>query len=402
MKIVFLLERYLPEKNAGIENYTHGIAKLLQKNGHSVTILAMYGNDKVRYEYDNIDVIILNGELQYFRSLLQAEKYDICHIQEYSGENGINIDWFRTARQFCAKLYFTFHLPYLTCYKGDFRYLGLSDCNNFSDPQRCTKCVLVSKFPVERNAPVKFLRLGLDISYPLVKKIGPVKRITRRIEDNRHTLEELMATCDSIFIYADWFEKILLINGISQEYVKRIPYLEDIPGVVIKSQHTIQHTIIFAGRIEPQKGLHLLCKAMKDGKLKNINLDVYGNIVDKEYFDKCRKDHSFNYCGTLPLPDLLKKIPDYDFLVLPSAFTEMYSMMLRYAFLGKIPVIVSSAKGNKDVVIDRENGFLFNYGDASDLSAVLIKAYEALQNGWLPEFEKKESRDTELSELYVC
>ena len=121
-------------------------------------------------------------------------------------------------------------------------------------------------------------------------------------------------------------------------------------------------------------------------RTKNIELHVAGNVVEENYFKSCQQEYDFIYEGTLPRAQLLQSFSEYDFLILPSVFTEMYSLVLREALYSKLPVIVSSAKGNRDVVREGENGFIFEYGSADDLANKIDKGYTLLAAGWQPTF----------------
>jgi hypothetical protein len=127
LKVLLVLGRYLPGKTAGIENYSHFIARLLFKNNIQVQVAILNSPHKEPYLFEEIPVIPLKTGISSFKTLLQEQHYDISHFLEYSGENGINIDWFIMAKEYCRKVFFTFHLPYLTCYKNDFRYNGIAD-----------------------------------------------------------------------------------------------------------------------------------------------------------------------------------------------------------------------------------------------------------------------------------
>jgi len=122
-------------------------------------------------------------------------------------------------------------------------------------------------------------------------------------------------------------------------------------------------------------------------------------VVDDAYNEKCRSEYGYNFKGTLPLKDLLGLLDQYDFLVMPSVFTEMSSMMIKDAFLYHLPVIASSAKGNVDVIKEAKNGFIFKYQDYKDLARVIDAAYLLKQNGWQPEFETNNSPENTWKEI---
>ena len=400
MKILLVLGKYLPEKNGGIENYSHGLAMLLSQNGHRVEVAILDGNEMQPYTYEEINIIPLKKGFDSFTSLIQENHYDICHIQEYSGENGIHIEWFRIAKLYCEKVFFTFHLPYLTCYKNDFRYLGIEDCHTFNSAARCAKCIIATKLNYQKSTHFNLHNFGIKLLTPALMNTGFIKKLKGRIHGRQDDLRELIAICDKVFLIANWFKEILTENGYQSSSLIHIQPISKISlTYIIQNDQPVKNRILFVGRIEPQKGLLLLCKAMNIIYLKGIRLDVFGNIVEENYFKDCRREYVFNYKNTLPHHELLKLLPDYDFLILPSVFTEMYPLVIMEAFHGQLPVIASGAKGNVDVIKEGKNGFIFNYDDYKDLAKVIDKAYSLKEKGWQPEFETNDSHQDNLKEI---
>lgn len=396
MKVLLVTGNYLPGKNGGIENYAHWVAKTLLQNNFEVQVAALNVQEKEDYIYDGLKVNYLKCAISVFENLLQREEFDICHFHEYS-QNGIEIPWFETSKRHCAKVFFTFHLPYLTCYKSDFRYKGIEDCNTFSDSKRCTSCVIADKMGYRHFIQPE---LFLTAAQGLLGIFGGKKMLERRIIGKYRDLDKLISICDNLFIYADWFKTILSENGYDLEKIKKIPYKTKSETLESSSgNRTLKYKILFVGRIQHQKGLHLLCKAMNKIDSKNISLDVYGNIVDQDYFNNCKKEYSFNFKGTTNYVQLLKELKAYDFLVLPSVFTEMFSLIIKDAFYEQLPVIGSTAKGNMDAITDGVNGFLFQYDDANDLAEVIDKAYRLRKEGWEPVFEYPESPEKDVAEI---
>jgi glycosyltransferase involved in cell wall biosynthesis len=394
LKILFVTGNYLPGKKGGIENYTHWLARILLKNECMVQVAALNLNEKRDYLFEGVRVNYVKESMNVFEELLKREQYDICHFHEYS-EHGIEVQWFKKAKEHCKRVFFTFHLPYLTCYKNDLRYKGLNDCNTFNSPARCAECTIYEKSMDAVG------NLFAPIATSLATIAGLNKKLEKKVILKHHCLRELITTCDEVFIIADWFKKLLNENGYSDPKIKRIPNRPaiDISTNVIADNRLIKNKIVFVGRIEHQKGLHLLCEAMNQLNQKNLELDVYGNKVDEIYFDKCLSKFSFNYKSVIPSEVLKVQFKNYDFLVLPSVFTEMYPLVIIDAFHSELPVIASTAKGNRDAVCDGENGFLFDYNDAADLASTIDKAYHLEKNGWRPVFKYSDRPEKDIEEI---
>jgi len=401
LRILLVTGNYLPGKNGGIENYSHWLATLLLQNHFEVEVAALNVNENEDYFYEGVKVNYLKGSFSVFKSLLEKGNFDICHFHEYSEYGGIEIPWFKKAKEHVKKVFFTFHLPYFTCYKGDFRYKGGEDCNTFSDSKRCTECVIADKTGYQKSGKSE---MYLSIVSGMMAVTGKRRELEKRIIEKYQKLNELISICDNIFIYADWFKNILSENGYNNPSIKKIPYKtkseDKITGSLNdETGNNTRNKILFVGRIQHQKGLHLLCKAMNNITPKDVQLDVYGNIIDQKYFENCSKEFSFNFKGTTRYHHLLSILKEYDFLVLPSVFTEMFSLVIKDAFYEKLPVIASSAKGNKDAIADGVNGFLFEYNNADDLAATIDRAYRSKEEGWFPKFFESVNPEKDIEEI---
>ncbi|KAA9036399.1 glycosyltransferase family 4 protein [Ginsengibacter hankyongi] len=400
IKILLVTGNYLPGRSGGIENYTHWLAGILQQHHFEVEIAALKLVERKDYVYEGIKVNYLNNSLSVLESLIKDGDFDICHFHEYSEYGGIEIPWFAMAKEYCKKVYFTFHLPYLTCYKGDFRYMGIRDCNNFSSMARCVECVFATKLGYKDTSRFDIYNTGIKMLTRLIKKSGRIKLVQTKFQSKKNALEELIKTCDTIFIYGAWFKRILNENGYHSPTLREIPHITKMTSEVSKvNDWSLKKKILFVGRIEEVKGLHLLCNAMALIPEAAIALDVFGNIVDESYYKSCKENFNFNYRGAVPRVELLNKYREYDFLILPSAFTEMYSLALREAFDEGLPVIVSAAKGNKDVVDEGMNGFIFEYDNYKDLANVIVKAYKLKEEGWKPVFKTTNLPEQDIEEI---
>lgn len=389
----------MPGKNGGIENYTHWLANLLIGRNFQVEVASLNLKEGKDYFYQGVKVHYLEDGFTSFKCLLKKGDFEICHFQEYSLFGGIESSWFNEARKY-SKVFFTFHLPYLTCYKGDFRYKGINDCNDFSKVERCVTCCISTKLHYKPNAKWNLQNLSIDLLVYIIKKSRKGITLKNNIDSRKKELDLLFKNCDVIFVYGNWFKKLLEKNGYRVPSIKEISHISDINLERNKNVDTgIKGKVIFVGRIEKQKGLHLLCRALDWLKVKNIQLDVYGNIVDESYYTACKSDFPFNYKGSVPRKDLVKTFAEYDFLILPSVFTEMNSLVLREALYEQLAVIVSNAKGNKDVVTDRVNGFLFEYDNAKDLAATIDKAYILKKKGWEPVFTYPANPENDIEEI---
>ena len=102
---------------------------------------------------------------------------------------------------------------------------------------------------------------------------------------------------------------------------------------------------IFFSRISPEKGLMLLLEAIKKSTEK-IELDIYGNIWDKDYYKKCQKLITTNgiseitFKGPILPENLNNVVSKYHCLVLPTR-GENFGHVIYESLKNSIPVISS-------------------------------------------------------------
>jgi len=155
---------------------------------------------------------------------------------------------------------------------------------------------------------------------------------------------------------------IYLPNGIDTELFHPTDSRED-------------NLIIFVGRISPEKGLHILLKALNHLET-SIRLVVIGPFWDSNYYqdirklaetEKTRGKHKIEFLGALDLKDVISWYQKASILVLPS-FSEGLPVVVLEALSCETSVIATSVGGIPDIVKDLENGLLFPPGNPHKLA----------------------------------
>lgn len=145
-------------------------------------------------------------------------------------------------------------------------------------------------------------------------------------------------------------------------------------GVNKDHKHDEVFKLLFVGRLDYQKGFDLLTEAFSLIKNNNIQLHVVGDVVNDE-ITLPRLDNVFYYGWVKP-----KEIEKYfimaDFLVIPSRW-EGFAVVPLEAMSYGLPVIASDSTSLPEIVVDGENGFLFESGNIDSLLAIITKAYNS-------------------------
>lgn len=397
MKVVQVLNHFLPQKIAGTEVYVWALSKQLQTLGHHVVIvIPNYNNAQSEYyNYDELNVfkyaetslvdraLVMgfkspNG-LAEFVNYLQLNKPDIVHFHELAGSNGITLQHVIAAKNAGTKVLFTFHLAGYSCKTGTLFYKESIQCNGLIDIAKCSSCYLQSKGYQNVGWFLNsFSRILFTLNINSIKwnnKIGTALGTYFLIDKQKKDFDLLINHSDKVITLTNWYKEMLLLNGVAADKIEFIP--QGLPlDVIFRKEEKINKTVnclrlIFLGRISYFKGLHLLIEALIQLPKDSITLDIYGQNDGSDY-EKLQKQKSINFsnirwCGKLEQKEVISKMKQYDALCICSTFSEMSPLVIQEAFAAKVPVLASNVYGNAEQITDGKNGWLFKFNDSNDL-----------------------------------
>ena len=127
----------------------------------------------------------------------------------------------------------------------------------------------------------------------------------------------------------------------------------------------------FIGRFDRQKGLDLLLRTFADPRLRHITLWLIGgstlghNVVIPD-------QANIRLIGWVPNARIDDYISCFDAVVVPSRW-EGFGVIALEAMRNSKPVLASRTGGLAELVIDRVNGRLFNPGELTDLTRILLE-----------------------------
>ena len=401
MLVLHVLNHFLPQQTAGTEVYTWALSKQLQKKGVEVEIvIPNFGEQKsASYEYDMLQVFqyaepsmvdrsLIMGfrkptGLKIFEEHVQNKKPAVVHFHELAGSNGITLHHIIAAKTAGAKVVMTFHLAGNTCKTGNLLYKEQVLCDGMIRLQKCSSCYLHAKGNRALNAlllPVSslFNELGIDTT-KWNSKVGTALGTVHIIERLKKNFETLVQHCDKVVVLTDWYKKILLLNSVPEEKISYVPqglpFEVSVRAVADEHQKTFPLRLMFLGRINPFKGLHLLLEAIEELDDEKIELDIYGNSDDEAYElswrNKTTNRRNIHWKGKLQQTAVVPTMQQYDALCLCSTFSEMSPLVIQEAFAAGIPVIASNVYGNAEQIRHNENGLLFQFKNINSLKVQL-------------------------------
>jgi len=405
MKVLQVLNHFLPHQTAGTEVYTWALSKHLQQCGvHLQVLIPHYGKTvDADYVFDGLNVhqyaepsvvdrsLILGFRapdgLKHFSNYLQEAKPDIVHFHELAGSNGITLKHVQAAKAYGAKVIMTFHLAGYSCKTGTLVYKGQASCDGVVNLHKCSNCYLHTKGYASVASPLTSVSAALDhLSIDTSKwnsKIGTALGTVPIITKLKTDLNALVASCDRVVTITNWYKRLLLSNGVKEQKISFIPQGLPLKPNILPVKSNFNHKplhLIFLGRINKFKGLHLLISAIYGINPSLVNLSIFGNSDDLAYEINLRTKTSemsnVFWKGKLTQEEVVSTLNRYDMLCLCSTFSEMSPLVIQEAFAVGIPVLASNVYGNAEQIQHNHNGLLFQFNNVADLRSNLLRCIE--------------------------
>ncbi|PKO18217.1 MAG: hypothetical protein CVU39_01910 [Chloroflexi bacterium HGW-Chloroflexi-10] len=140
--------------------------------------------------------------------------------------------------------------------------------------------------------------------------------------------------------------------------------------------------LLFIGRLVKEKGILLLCDAVRQFKYENkpFQLDIIGwGPLETELLNTY-STAEFVFHGPLYNEEKNQMIANCDILVMPSLVPESFGIVIAEAFSFGKPVLAANIGAIPELVKEDWNGFLFTPGDITDLIYKLKYIYSQKNN----------------------
>jgi glycosyltransferase involved in cell wall biosynthesis len=222
-------------------------------------------------------------------------------------------------------------------------------------------------FSYRIRRPKVFHLRCLSVTYPIFRRNFVCRYLLKKIAD--------------IYIAQSKYVFRLLSNlGIDKKKIEVIPNAIDVSLFEPKGQKA-KNRLLYVGRIEKYKGLHVLLKALKLVHIP-VELLIIGPMSkESSYKQKImsliaelreKTSHKVDYLGPKKFCELLSYYQSASIVVIPS-LNESFGNVILESLACETPVIASSVGGIPEIVRNYENGILVppnNY----------IKLAEAIQH----------------------
>jgi len=156
--------------------------------------------------------------------------------------------------------------------------------------------------------------------------------------------------------------------------IRVIPnWVPSIPETMARPESRVPVRLLFVGRLEHHKGLHLLLSALKDAS--NYELTVVGDGIEAEQLRKAASGMAVHFKGFQA--DTAKYYRDADIFIMPSLGPEGLPLVTLEAMSHALPCILSDLPVHVDVSGGGNAAWLFENGQVESLRTRLHNLVES-------------------------
>ena len=403
MKILYITNGYKPQRWAGTETYTAGIAEEISGRGHVVDVLCVgewekgdahwngvsediqsgirvrrinlnwtKSSDPFRHLYDNPLVA------RYLEGVLREEKFDLVHVTSCET---LSASIFQVVKNAGVPLVFSLTDFWMLCPRINLLHSNGSNCNGQTTPQECLSCMLVNS-NLYRNAgrilPEKVLAPIMEQAsqYPFLTRQRGLRGMAGNMAERKSFLKHALTLPDHRITASNFVRDVFVSNDVKapitvQPYGHDLRWLDSYTG---KSRSNVLR-LGYVGQIIGAKGVHLSLQALNQlpkTHLERLSLVIYGNvnhtpIYGQQITDLAAGLPNVTFGGTYQHDESAKIFSEIDVLLVPSVWFD-FPLVIYEAFSTQTPVIATNLGGMAEAVSKNVNGLLFERGDASDLA----------------------------------
>lgn len=374
---------YFPSPVGGTEVYVAALCRELRELG-CTSVIAAPGCDDDHYHHEATEVFRFGvspshtltegvGDLtaaQNFGALLDQLRPQIVHFHAQSP--AVSVLALREAKRRGIATVYTYHTPTGSCHRGTLMRWGTEPCDGRLTATRCAACQLhhlgVPKMAAQIIAMTSWATHKVAPYFPAKARWQIPLRAALLAANRHHSIREWWAGMDRIVALCAWTEKLLETNGVPRNRVRKVRHgltQQPDPAPVPPPRDPSKPVkLVFLGRLDPTKGLHVLLDALDLVPDLAVQLDVHTIIeaASSPYSvalqARLQAHRLVRICPPVPSSEVIHTLRSASALVVPSAGFETGPLVVLEAFAAGIPVVGSGFGGVAEWVTDGVNGLL--------------------------------------------
>lgn len=181
-------------------------------------------------------------------------------------------------------------------------------------------------------------------------------------------VREEMALADKYLVASSYVKRTLVESGFPSEDVIVCAYGGNFdigkPREAVDPRALL--SLVYCGRVTPQKGVHHLISAVAG---KRVSLTLVGDAFGEEEYlaERCQAAGPVVFAGKVPHEEVVRYLDEADVFVFPS-LSDSFSLACAEALCRGLPVVCTDQTGASDCIVDGVNGFVVPAGDSDALA----------------------------------
>lgn len=392
MKVFQVPFCFLPDPIGGTEVYVANLARRLMRAGVDVRVVAPATRSSA-YNIGDLDVrrfavsgaigdvaeLYGDGDRQAadeFMRIVDEQSPDLVHLHAFTP--AISLRLVQGCKRRGIPVIFTYHTPTASCQRGTLMLWGESRCDGRLEQARCAACTLQGAGLDRRLAKALGLlppAVGRSLGKAGVQgSMWTALRMTELIRMRHAAFRKMVAEVDHIVAVCEWVRGVLLANGVPPDKISLSR--QGIENIQTQGRASIRPAadgahravrLVFVGRFDPTKGVHILFDALRKAPSLAVTLDIYGVVqsdanaaYSERLLNLAKDDSRIAFHDPVPSWEIVGCLRQYDFLAVPSQWMETGPMVALEAFAAGIPVIGANLGGVAELVQDGINGLLID------------------------------------------
>jgi glycosyltransferase involved in cell wall biosynthesis len=342
MKIALCSDWFYPS-TGGVQSHIMGLSNQLTKKGHEVIIITKQpehnAKDKILHKNQSFRVsnikpmipftkVFIPPNISEFKDILKKEHFDVVHAHHA----------------------FT--------------------------PTSLAAIMLATK----ENIPTVLTNHSLFYAYDSHSFWSPFGHSLLPFRNALNKIDKIISVSHAAAKFIEYFtdqENTLVIpNGVDIELF----YPRKIIQNQINSTFFHKPSILYTGRLDYRKGLHVLLRSLPLilKKVPQAQLLVVGDGYMQHFLNLMKNylniQENVKFLGYLPNKTLPELYNLSDVFVFPST-SEAFGISLLEAMATEMPVVASNVGGISDIIEDGVNGILFKSGDERELAKAVLNMF---------------------------
>jgi glycosyltransferase involved in cell wall biosynthesis len=349
------------------------------------------------------------GDIQHaVERILDAIAPDVLHLH---GGYLLGAAVLAAARRRNLPTLVTLHDFWFICPRLNLVHPSGAPCSGPESAAKCAWCLATEQRRYRMPDAVTGNRLGrIMIKVLQHNSLAPLMNLPNSVQSvaTRHrVLSEALAHADAILAPANFVRDHMVRAGIPAERIlvsrlgvelRPVKRRDRMPGDPLR--------VGYLGQLAPHKGVHLLIEAVQRLPAANLTVRIYGDPAPHPRYVQhlkglSRVDGRITFPGPYRHNTVYDILAELDVIVVPSVCYETGPLVIQEAQAAQVPAIASRLGGPRELVVEEQNGLLFEAGNAHDLASQLRRVLDSpsLLEQLRPDSTSVRTADDEMREL---